>query len=594
VGVTLAVDEPEFSRGEAMAQQDYDLVIRGGTVIDGSGGAPRQADVATSGGRIAAVGHVAGAGHEEIDARGLLVTPGFVDLHTHYDGQVTWENRLMPSAAHGVTTAVMGNCGVGFAPCRPDQHELLMRLMEGVEDIPHPVLAEGLPWTWESFPEYFDFLAGRQYDIDVAGYLPHAALRVYVMGERGVDREVATPHDMRRMADILRQSIAAGAMGIATSRTLFHRSSDGKSIPTLTASEDELTSLALALKDCGTGVLQMVADFTDPPELFGLMRRLGERSGRPVTFSLTTGSTRANPWRDILRWVAEANDAGVVMHPQVMPRAIGLLLGHELTLNPFYMTETYRKLAHLPLAARVAELGRPDVRVRILGEPVAPDQVNALGALVRRFEAMFQLGDPPDYEQPPEASIAGMAARRGVGPEEIAYDLMLERGGRNMLYLAISNFADGTLDSACEMLSHRDVVPGLGDGGAHCGTICDGSYSTFMLTHFGRDRTHGERLPLPMIVRALSRATAAVVGLDDRGLVAPGYKADLNVIDFDRLRLQVPELARDLPSGGRRLIQRANGYVATIVNGVVTYREGVPTGALPGRLVRGAQAAGTS
>jgi N-acyl-D-aspartate/D-glutamate deacylase len=577
-----------------MAQYDYDLVIRGGTLIDGSGGEPREADVATVGGRIAAVGDVAGSGREDIDGRGLLVTPGFVDLHTHYDGQVTWENRLMPSAAHGVTTAVMGNCGVGFAPCRPDQHELLMRLMEGVEDIPHPVLAEGLPWTWESFPEYFDFLAGRQYDIDIAGYLPHAALRVYVMGERGVDREVATPDDMRRMADILRQSIAAGAMGIATSRTLFHRSSDGKSIPTLTASEDELTSLALALKDCGTGVLQMVADFTDPPELFGLMRRLGERSGRPVTFSLTTGSTRTNPWRDILRWVAEANDAGVVMHPQVMPRAIGLLLGHELTLNPFYMTETYRKLAHLPLAARMAELARPDVRARILAEPVAPDQVGALGALVRRFEAMFQLGDPPDYEQPPEASIAGMAARRGVDPAEIAYDLMLERDGRNMLYLAISNFADGTLDSACEMLSHRDVVPGLGDGGAHCGTICDGSYSTFMLTHFGRDRTHGDRLPLPMIVRALSRATAAVVGLDDRGLVAPGYKADLNVIDFDRLRLQVPELARDLPSGGRRLIQRATGYVATIVNGVVTYREGVPTGALPGRLVRGAQAAGTS
>jgi N-acyl-D-aspartate/D-glutamate deacylase len=394
---------------------------------------------------------------------------------------------------------------------------------------------------------------------------------------------------MRKMADILRQSLAAGAMGIATSRTLFHRSSDGKSIPTLTASEEELTALALALKDCGTGILQMVADFTDPPELFGLMRRLGERSGRPVTFSLTTGSNRTNPWRDILRWVAEANDAGVVMHPQVMPRAIGLLLGHELTLNPFYMTETYRKLAHLPLAARVAELSRPDVRARILGEPTPPDHANALGALVRRFEAMFQLGDPPDYEQPPEASIAGMAARRGVGPEEIAYDLMLERGGRNMLYLAISNFADGTLDAACEMLSHRDVVPGLGDGGAHCGTICDGSYSTFMLTHFGRDRSHGERLSLPFIVRALSRATAGVVGLDDRGLIAPGYKADLNIIDFDRLRLRVPELATDLPSGGRRLVQGANGYMATIVNGTVTYREGEPTGALPGRLVRGAQ-----
>ncbi|HLG87550.1 MAG TPA: amidohydrolase family protein [Alphaproteobacteria bacterium] len=572
-----------------MAQKEFDLVIRGGTLIDGSGGEPREADVAIRDGLIAAVGKPAGSGREEIDAKGLLVTPGFVDIHTHYDGQVTWENRLVPSVAHGVTTAVMGNCGVGFAPCKPDQHELLIRLMEGVEDIPHPVLAEGLPWSWESYPEYLAFLSERPYDIDVAGYLPHAALRVYVMGQRGVDREPATEADMRRMAEIVGEAVKAGAMGVATSRTLFHRSSDGNSIPTLTASEDELTALAMALKGCGAGIMQVVSDYDDPPALFGMMRRLAERSGRPLTFSLGAGNVRANPWREILQWVAEANDNGVVMRPQVMPRAVGLLLGHELTLNPFYTTQGYRALAHLPFADKIAALRNPEIRARVVGEPLKPDPKNLLGAAVRRFDRMFQLGDPPDYEQAPEASIAGIAARRGVTSEEAAYDLMLERDGRNMLYLAMSNFADGKLDAACEMLRHRDVVPGLGDGGAHCGTICDGSYSTFMLTHYGRDRTRGPKLPIPHIVRSLTRGTASVVGLNDRGQVAPGYKADLNLIDFDRLRLRAPELVSDLPAGGHRLVQRAEGYVATIVSGNVTYRAGEATGMLPGRLVRGAQ-----
>jgi N-acyl-D-aspartate/D-glutamate deacylase len=574
-----------------MAEKEFDLVIRGGTLIDGAGGEPREADIAIRDGLIAAVGKGAGSGREEIDAKSLLVTPGFVDIHTHYDGQVTWESRLVPSVAHGVTTAVMGNCGVGFAPCKADQHELLIRLMEGVEDIPHPVLAEGLPWSWESYPEYLAFLSERRYDIDFAGYLPHAALRVYVMGQRGVDREPATETDKLRMAEIVGEAVKAGAMGVATSRTLFHRSSDGNSIPTLTASEDELTALAMALKACGTGIMQVVADYDDPPALFGMMRRLAACSGRPLTFSLGAGNVRANPWREILQWVAEANDNGVVMRPQVMPRAIGLLLGHELTLNPFYTTEANRTLAHLPFADKIAALRNPQIRAQIVGEPLKPDPKNLLGAAVRRFDRMFQLGDPPDYEQAPEASIAGIASRRGISPEEVAYDLMLERDGRNMLYLAMSNFADGKLDAACEMLRHRDVVPGLGDGGAHCGTICDGSYSTFMLTHYGRDRTRGAKLPLPHIVRSLTHGTASVVGLNDRGLLAPGYKADLNLIDFDRLRLRAPELVNDLPSGGRRLIQRAEGYVATIVSGSETYRDGEATGALPGRLVRGAQPA---
>ena len=570
---------------------EYDLVIRGGTVVDGSGGEIFQADVAIRGDKIAAVGQISGTGREEIDARGHLVTPGFVDLHTHYDGQVTWENRLAPSSAHGVTTAIIGNCGVGFAPCRPDQHELLIRLMEGVEDIPHPVLVDGLPWTWESFPEYLDFLGGRRFDINVGAYMPHAPLRVFVMGQRGADREPATASDMAQMAGLVRESIKAGAMGIATSRTLFHRSSDGTSIPTLMASEDELEAMAQALKDCGAGILQFVGDFSDPRKFFDMMRGLAERSGRPLTFSLGTSNAGPFIWPDILKWVGEANDAGLSIHPQVLPRAIGLLLGHELTLNPFYMTDGYQALKALPLQQRLAELRKPEMRARIVSESNRPDPRNMLGAAVRNFGAMFQLGDPPDYEQPPEASIAAEATRRGVTPEELAYDLMLERDGHNLLYLAMANYADGKLDAALAILRHRDVVPGLGDGGAHCGTICDGSYSTYLLSHFVRDRTRGEHLTLPNAVRLLTSATADVIGLKDRGLIAAGYKADINVIDFARLRLHPPEIVGDLPSGGRRLIQRAEGYAATIVNGQVTYRDGVPTGALSGRLIRGQQAA---
>jgi N-acyl-D-aspartate/D-glutamate deacylase len=567
---------------------EFDLVVRGGTVVDGSGGAAFEADVAVRDGRIAAVGTVTGSGREEIDARGQLVTPGFVDLHTHYDGQVTWENRLVPSSGHGVTTAIIGNCGVGFAPCRQDQHELLIRLMEGVEDIPHPVLVEGLPWTWESFPDYLRFLGERAYDIDFGAYMPHAPLRVYVMGQRGVDREPATAEDSARMAALLRDGLDAGALGIATSRTLFHRSSDGKSIPTLTASEDELTALALALKDRGTGILQFVGD-SGKGEFFELMQRLVERSGRPATFSLGTANAAPFTWPDTLRWVSEANARGLSISPQVMPRAIGLLLGHELTLNPFYMTETYRELARLPFEQRLAALRQPEMRARILADPSPPDPRNALGAAVRNFGAMFQLGDPPEYEQPPERSIAAEAARRGVSPEALAYDLMLERDGRNQLYLAMANYADGKLDAALAMLEHPNVVPGLGDGGAHCGTICDASYSTFLLTHFVRDRRQGGRMALEKAIHSLTRATAEVIGLRDRGLVRAGYKADLNVIDFDKLRLHAPSVAWDLPGGGRRLVQKAEGYRATVISGQLVYRDGAATGALPGRLVRGQQ-----
>lgn len=568
----------------------YDLVIRNGLVFDATGGEPYEADIGVRAGRIAAVGAVGGRGVEEIDARGLAVTPGFVDIHTHYDGQATWESRFVPSTSHGVTTVVMGNCGVGFAPCRPDQHDLLVRLMEGVEDIPHPVLVEGVPWKWETYPQYLDFLASRSYDADVCGYLPHAALRVYVMGQRGADREPATGGDIVRMARLVREAMAAGAMGVSTARTFFHRSSDGATTPTHQASEEEFGALAMALKDCGKGAIELIADFDEPAEAFGLIRRVVRRSGRPLSFSLIEGpmGPLSMRWREILEWVGAANVEGLPIRAQVLGRPLGMLLGHELTLNPFYTTPTCASLASLDLDARIAQLRRPEIRARILAEPVDADPANVLGRMVRRFDDMYLLGDPPDYEPSPQTSIAARARRQGTSPEAVAYDAMLERDGRGLLYLAAANYAGGSLDACLEMMSHPNTVLGLGDGGAHCGTICDGSYPTFMLTHWARDR-RGTRLPLPWIVKALCRTPALAVGLEDRGLIAPGYKADLNLLDLARLALHAPEVSYDLPAGGRRLNQRADGYAATIVSGVVVRRDGRPTGALPGRLVRGPQ-----
>ncbi len=567
------------------------LVVRNGRVVDGTGGEPFDADVAVSGGRIVEVGKVTARGREEIDARGLIVTPGFVDIHTHYDGQVTWENTLVPSSAHGVTTVVMGNCGVGFAPCRPDQHEMLIQLMEGVEDIPHPVLVDGLPWTWESFPEYFDFLATRRFDADICAYVPHAPVRVYVMGQRGVDREPATEADLRQMARIVREAVDAGAMGFSTSRTFFHRSSDGKSTPSFAAAENELMALALALKESGKGVMQLITDFDEPEQIFAMLRRLVERSGRPLSVSLLEGAygPMTLRWRDVLDWAVEATEAELPIKAQVLGRAIGVMLGHELTLNTFYTCESYAKLAHLPFEERIRELKRPQTRARILAESADPDPTIVLGRLAREFDHMFLLGDPPDYEQPFEQSIAAKAQRLGVTPEELVYDLMLQRDGRNNLYVTLCNYENGSLDTSLEMMRHAGAVLGLGDGGAHCGTICDGSYPTFMLTHWLRDRQRGERLPLPQIVKWLCRDTARAVGLLDRGIVASGYKADLNIVDLDRLLLHAPEVAYDLPSGGRRLVQRAEGYAATIVSGAIVRRGGVATGLLPGRLVRGPQ-----
>ncbi|WP_337189212.1 amidohydrolase family protein [Phenylobacterium sp.] len=575
-------------------EKAFDVVVRGGTVVDGGGGAPFEADVGVKDGRIAAVGRIAGAGAEEIDARGQIVTPGFVDVHTHYDGQATWDERMQPSSWHGVTTVIMGNCGVGFAPCRPDDHDRLIRLMEGVEDIPFPVLSDGLPWNWESYPEYLDGLARRRFDVDVGSQLPHAALRVYVMGQRGVDREPATEADIAAMAALARRAMEAGAMGFGTSRTLNHRSSDGSPIATLTAGEDELTGIALGMaaadNGAGRGVLQFVSDFSDPAEEFAMMRRIVETSGRPLSFSLVQSPRAPESYKALLGYLADAGAAGLSMKAQAATRPVGVLFGLELTINPFTQNPSYQGIRSLPLAERVARLRDPEFRRTLLAEE-AGDRRGFAGTQPRNWDKMFLMGEIPDYEPTADQTVAAVAARAGLDPAEVALDHMLADDGRGMLYLPFLNYASGSLDPAYEMLNHPQVVPGLSDGGAHVGMICDGSFPTTNLVHWTRDRTRGPKLPLEQMVKAQCRDTAELVGLYDRGLVAPGYRADLNVIDYGRLKLRAPQVAYDLPAGGRRLIQRADGYTATLVAGNVTYRDGEPTGALPGRLLRGAQPA---
>jgi N-acyl-D-aspartate/D-glutamate deacylase len=485
---------------------------------------------------------------------------------------------------------VMGNCGVGFAPCRPGDHDLLIRLMEGVEDIPGPVLHEGLDWSWESFPQFLDALERRPHDIDFAAQVPHAAVRVYVMGERGANREPATKADIAAMAEISRAGVAAGALGFTTSRTLNHRASDGRPTPTLTAAEDELTGVAMGLAAAGRGVLQVVSDFVDPEAELAMLRRIVEASGRPLSVSLAQNDRSPDGWRKVLAAIGRATADGLPMRAQVCGRPIGLVLGFRLSMNPFATHPSYRAIAGLPVEDRLARLRDPELRARIVGEAGESDNPFAK-AVLGNFARMFPLGDPPDYEPTPERSVAAIARAAGKPPAEVAYDAMLERDGRATLYFPFLNYADGRLDAQLEMMRHPDTVLGLGDGGAHVGMICDGSFPTTMLTHWTRDRTRGERLPLPWVVKAHTAATAQAVGFHDRGLVKPGYKADLNVVDYDRLTLHAPDVAYDLPAGGRRLVQRADGYVATIVSGEVVYRDGAPTGALPGRLVRGPQQA---
>jgi N-acyl-D-aspartate/D-glutamate deacylase len=560
-----------------------DLVIRGGTVIDGSGGDPFEADVAIEAGKIVTVGAVSMRGKEEIDARGKIVTPGFVDPHSHYDAQATWSSQITPSSWHGVTTTLIGNCGVGFAPCEPADRGLLVKLMEGVEDIPEPVLTEGLQWNWRSFPDFLDALEARPFDLDIATQVPHAAVRVHLMGQRGVDREPATQADAEAMARLAAEGIRAGALGFSTSRTINHKTKAGEHIPTLDAEEAELATIARALPE---GWLQVISDFDDPEPEFAMLRRLVEQSGRPMAITILQRDAVPEEWRRITGWIAEAHRAGLPMLGQVLTRPTGIILGFEISQNPFLGRPSYDAIADLPFAAKIAELRRPERRAKILAEETE-DQ--GLRRRVRRWDRMFPMSDPPDYEPSPDDSIAARAAQTGRDPAEFAYDLLLENNGRTLLYRPLSNYTYGNLDTVHDMLAHDATIVGLGDGGAHVGILSDASALSTMLTHWTRDRK-GERFSLPWAVKRITRDSAMAIGLHDRGLVAKGYKADLNVIDYDKLRVRAPEVVYDLPAGGRRLIQRADGYEVTIVSGTPVTRNGEATGALPGRLVRGAQA----
>ena len=557
----------------------HDLVIRGGTVHDGTGAEGRTADVAISDGIVTEVGRVDGTARRTLDADGLLVTPGFVDIHVHYDGQATWDTQLLPSSWHGVTTVVAGNCGVGFAPVRDDDQLRLIELMEGVEDIPGTALHEGLPWNWRSFPEFLDSLDGRPFDVDLATQVPHAALRLHVMGERGATRENATPEDIEVMARLAAEGIAAGGLGFSTSRTTNHRTSRGELTPTLTAAADELIGIARAVGATGTGVLQVVSDFGDVDAEFGLFRAMAEASGRPLSFSLADAHGRV--WKRLLELLEEANADGVRMTGQAAARAIGVLLGLPCSLSPFLGNPAMGDILTLPVAEQAAIMADPSFKERVLAH--GPGVLSA-------WDRMYELGDPPDYEPDASTSLAARAARDGLDPLELAYDLLAKDQGRTLLYFPIINWFGGNLDAVGEMLAHRHTVPGLSDGGAHVGTICDASFPTTMLSLWGRDRPEG-RLPLPFLVQRHTRDTARTVGLLDRGVLAPGYRGDCNLVDFDALRPRRPEVHYDLPAGGRRLLQRADGYVATVAAGQVTYEGGEHTGALPGRLVRGAQPA---
>src|SRR4051794_6102993 len=572
---------------------EFDVVIKGGTVVDGTGAAARTADVAIRDGVVVEVGEVSGSAARQVDAAGALVTPGFVDIHSHYDGQATWDERLTPSSWHGVTTVVMGNCGVGFSPVHEPDHQRLVELMEGVEDIPGAALHEGLSWDWKDFGGYLDALERRPHDIDFAAQLPHGALRLFVMGERGANREAASAEEIAEMGRLARQAVEAGALGFTTSRTLNHRTSKGEPTPTLTAAEEELVGIAAALGQAGKGVLQVVSDFVDFDTEFSTLRHMVEVSGRPLSISVAQADQRPGGYRQLLDGIAAAASAGYPVKGQVAARAVGVLFGLQATLNPLLASPAYREIHDRPLAERVAKLSDPGLRQRILEEVAQVEDRGGRGrGMLVRWERMFELGDPPNYEPAAEMSVAARAAREGRSAAELAYDLLLGDEGRAFLYLPILNYTDGSLDVVREIIMHEHTVVGLADGGAHVGTICDASFPTTLLTHWARDRQRSsgrEGVPLEHLIRRQTRDTAATVGLFDRGVLAPGMKADVNVIDFDGLRLRPPVMAFDLPAGGKRLLQRADGYLHTFVSGAEVYTDGEATGELPGRLVRGAQ-----
>ena len=583
-------------------QQPRPLVIRNGFVVDGTGGPGRHVDVALRDGVVAEVGpSLDTAGAEVFEADGLLVTPGFVDIHTHFDGQATWDPVLAPSSHHGVTSLAMGNCGVGFAPARPtaEQHDWLIGMLEGVEDIPGTALAEGLPWDWETFPEYLDALGQREYAVDVATHVTHAPLRAYVMGERGADpNEPPTADELTAMARMVREGVEAGALGFTTSRTYAHRTRDGLPLGTRYSSADELLALTGAMGETGAGVVQMISDaYLSPDRDFSrdemaLMRTMAATSARPLSMTVQQVEQVPDRWREMAAWVAEGVADGLSLRIQVAPRPVGVLQGLEASVNPVAICPSFREIASRPLAEKVTALADPERRARIVAEhaTVVAGLDGLAATLFTSFDKLFPMTDPVDYEPAPSRSIAALAATRGVSPVEEVLDRMVEDDGRQLLYMTLFNYAHGNLDDVREMLLSPYSVIGLSDAGAHCGAISDGSFPTTALALWTKRPGDGA-LPVELMVNHLTQRTARQVGWLDRGVVAPGFRGDVNIIDLDRLAARRPHIVRDLPAGGRRLLQAADGYVRTIKAGVTTFVDGEHTGARPGRLVRGAQPA---
>ncbi len=568
----------------------HDLIIRNGTLVDGTGAPPVRGDIAIDGDRIVQVGTVTGSARKEIDAQGMVVTPGWVDIHTHYDGQATWDPLLAPSSWHGVTTAIMGNCGVGFAPVRPQDHNFLIELMEGVEDIPGAALAEGIDWQWERFPEYLDALESKKRAIDVGVHVPHGAVRAYVLGDRCNTDYAPNADEIAEMAEHVREGVMAGALGFSTSRTLLHKDKQGVHVPGTFAGSDEMLALGLAMKGLNHGVFEMVSDHLGDDDEWAWVKSFAQETGLPVTLVATSaGAYEGNKMYNIAE---ESRQQGMDIRPQIAGRPTGVLHGLQSNFHVFVGHPTYAKaVAPLDLEGRVAALKRPDIRAAILGEDSLIRSAIMGSDMTEFLFRIFPLGDNPNYEPDREASVSGMAAAAGVTPLEMMYDLLIREDGKELFYQPLGGYNTYNFDFFRKNMQHPNVLFGLSDGGAHCGVIADAGMPTFILTYWARDRVKGERFPLEFLVRKLTSDTARAYGLNDRGELKPGMLADINIIDFERLRLFRPEAVHDLPAGGKRLVQRVEGYRYTVKSGEVTFDDGEFTGALPGTLVRGGREA---
>ena len=564
----------------------YDLIIKNGTVYDGTGDKPFVADIAIKGRKIEAIGELDEVSKQTINAEGKIVAPGFVDIHTHYDGQVTWDPYLRPSTYHGVTTVVMGNCGVGFSPCKPEERDWLISLMEGVEDIPGTALHEGINWQWESFPEYLDILENKPLAIDVGTQIPHGAVRAYVMGQRGIDREEATQEEIDRMSQIVKEAIQAGAFGFSTSRTEKHRDSSGALTPSITAHKNELVSIANSIGELNSGVLQGISDFYDFESEFDIFKEMSQSSGRPISITVEQMDQRPDWWHQLLDGIEAAQNKGINMYGQVPPRATGINMGLEVTLNPFTFYPSFYDLSKKSLEEKVATMRDPKFKKKLLSEQPVSIGNPLVEEITQSFNKMFRLGDPANYEPDPDSSFEAIAKKQNISPQEVAYDCLLEKEGKALIYHPLFNYLPGNLDFVEKMLNHPYSISGLGDAGAHCGAISDASFPTTLIQHWGRDRTRGKKIPLEKLISMQTLETSRLLGISDRGVLKEGYKADINVIDFDNLTLHEPEVLHDLPAGGRRLVQKASGYEYTIVSGQIAFENGEATGALNGRLIR--------